>query len=141
VADEPLVIAEGAIVSAIKVGPEGGGVTTGAGTTVTVASRLKPLKVAVTVTVMALVTPAEACPWKLPVDWPAGTTKLRGTAKGTPSSVERLTAVPPEGAAAVKAMVTVADAPLLTVDGLIAIDASAGGGIVTVTDAVRVVPL
>ena len=38
-------------------------------------------------------------------------------------------------------MVTVADEPLLKVDGSIAIDASAGGGIVTVTDAVRVVPL
>jgi hypothetical protein len=90
--------------------------------------------VAVTVTVVEPLT-LEASTGKLTLDWPAGTTKLEGTEKANALLLERATATPPRGAAAVKAMVTIADAPLLTADGLIAIDASAGGETVTVIEA------
>ena len=72
---------------------------------------------AVTVTVVELGTFVEACTWRLPLDWPAGITRLEGTGK-TVLVLERVTVAPPAGAAVLKAATRV-DAP--RVDRLLAV--------------------
>ena len=79
-----------------------------------------------TVTVVELGTFVEACTWRLPLDWPAGITRLEGTGK-TVLVLERVTVAPPAGAAVLKTRFTVADAPPFTVEGLTVTASSMSG--------------